>query len=102
MANPAWRAHVESTAACPIDPPGAAMIAVVRRTALLVALAAGLPAQVPTLPNETPAKVAPTYDGFDYARREVMIPMRDGVKLHTVVLVPKGVRNAPILMTRTP
>jgi len=28
--------------------------------------------------------------------------MRDGVKLHTVIIVPKGVRNAPILFTRTP
>jgi putative CocE/NonD family hydrolase len=28
--------------------------------------------------------------------------MRDGVKLHTVILVPKGARNAPILLTRTP
>ena len=31
-----------------------------------------------------------------------MIPMRDGVKLHTVILVPKGARSAPILLTRTP
>ena len=31
-----------------------------------------------------------------------MIPMRDGVKLHTVILVPKGAKNAPILLTRTP
>src|SRR5258707_431989 len=31
-----------------------------------------------------------------------MIPMRDGAKLHTVVLVPKGAKNAPILFTRTP
>ena len=31
-----------------------------------------------------------------------MIPMRDGVKLHTVILVPKGARGAPILLTRTP
>jgi putative CocE/NonD family hydrolase len=31
-----------------------------------------------------------------------MIPMRDGIKLHTVILVPKGARNAPILLTRTP
>jgi uncharacterized protein len=30
-----------------------------------------------------------------------MIPMRDGVKLHTVILVPKGANNAPILLTRT-
>ena len=28
--------------------------------------------------------------------------MRDGVKLHTVILVPKGAKNAPILLTRTP
>jgi len=57
------------------------------------------------LPNETPQKFTPTNDGFDYVRREVMIPMRDGVKLHTVILVPKGAINkksAPILLTRTP
>jgi putative CocE/NonD family hydrolase len=28
--------------------------------------------------------------------------MRDGVKLHTVILVPKGAKGAPILFTRTP
>jgi putative CocE/NonD family hydrolase len=31
-----------------------------------------------------------------------MIPMRDGTKLRTIILVPKGARNAPILLTRTP
>ena len=31
-----------------------------------------------------------------------MIPMRDGVKLYTVIVIPKGARNAPILLTRTP
>src|SRR5579862_8130266 len=31
-----------------------------------------------------------------------MIPMRDGVKLYTVIVVPKGAANAPILLTRTP
>jgi putative CocE/NonD family hydrolase len=31
-----------------------------------------------------------------------MIPMRDGVKLHTVILVPTGAKGAPILLTRTP
>jgi putative CocE/NonD family hydrolase len=39
---------------------------------------------------------------YDYLKREVMIPMRDGIKLHTVIIVPKGARNAPILLTRTP
>jgi putative CocE/NonD family hydrolase len=52
--------------------------------------------------SESPAKFAPATDGFDYAKRDVMIPMRDGVKLHTVLLVPKGAKHAPILLTRTP
>ena len=56
----------------------------------------------PALPSETPDKFEPTNDGFDYVKRDVMIPMRDGVRLHTVVIVPKGARNAPILLTRTP
>jgi putative CocE/NonD family hydrolase len=58
--------------------------------------------QYPALPSETPAKFDPVTDSFDYVKRDVMIPMRDGVKLHTVILVPKGSRNAPILLTRTP
>ena len=56
----------------------------------------------PALPSETPAQFTPVTDSFDYTRRDVMIPMRDGVKLHTVILVPKGAKNAPILLTRTP
>ena len=54
------------------------------------------------LPSESPAKFTPVTDGFDYVKRDVMIPMRDGVRLHTVILVPKGAKNAPILLTRTP
>jgi putative CocE/NonD family hydrolase len=70
---------------------------------LFIALAAApLAAQVTSLPSETPARMQPTNHGFDYVRRDVMIPMRDGVKLHTVILVPKDARNAPMLMTRTP
>src|SRR5215510_5830556 len=41
-------------------------------------------------------------EGNDYIRREVMVPMRDGVKLFTVIIVPKGAKDAPILLTRTP
>ena len=55
-----------------------------------------------TLPSETPVQHKPVTDSFDYTRREVMIAMRDGVKLHTVILIPKGAKNAPILLTRTP
>ena len=60
------------------------------------------PPPSPVLQSETPAKFEPVTDSFDYVRRDVMIPMRDGVKLHTVVLVPKGAKGAPILLTRTP
>jgi putative CocE/NonD family hydrolase len=54
------------------------------------------------LPSETPTEFKPVTSSFDYTRRDVMIPMRDGVKLHTVILVPKGAQDAPILLTRTP
>jgi uncharacterized protein len=60
------------------------------------------PDKYPALPSETPARLETPTAGFDYIRREVMIPMRDGVKLHTVILVPKGAKGAPILLTRTP
>jgi putative CocE/NonD family hydrolase len=58
--------------------------------------------QYPNYPSETPAKLQRATPNFDYERREAMIPMRDGVKLHTVILVPKGAKRAPILLTRTP
>src|SRR5579863_3446270 len=48
------------------------------------------PATYPDLPSETPAKFEPLTDSFDYIKRDVMIPMRDGVRLHTVIVVPKG------------
>ena len=60
------------------------------------------PPTYPALPSETPARFQPLTDSFNYVRRDVMIPMRDGVKLHTVILVPKGARRAPMLLTRTP
>src|SRR5947209_7259180 len=63
---------------------------------------AGQPSSASGLPSETPEKFTPVTDSFDYVRRDVMIPMRDGVKLHTVILVPKGAAHAPILLTRTP
>lgn len=59
----------------------------------------------PNYPSETPTELKPSTASFDYERREVMIPMRDGVKLHTVILVPRSAtkaKTAPILLTRTP
>src|SRR5690348_14697448 len=80
------------------------------RSLLAVALAAGPSAgqtpppspRYPDFPSETPPRFEPATDSFDYVKRDVMIPMRDGVKLHTVILVPRGARGAPILLTRTP
>jgi putative CocE/NonD family hydrolase len=44
--------------------------------------------------------------GFQYVRREAMIPMRDGVKLYTVLIIPRGPAAAggkyPIMLDRTP
>jgi putative CocE/NonD family hydrolase len=38
-----------------------------------------------------------------YSRREVMIPMRDGIRLHAVILRPTGTKQTlPFLMERTP
>jgi len=56
----------------------------------------------PDYPSEIPARVVEPTFGFDHERREAMIPMRDGVRLHTVILVPKGAAGAPMLLTRTP
>ena len=52
--------------------------------------------------DERPAKLAQPVAARDYDRRAVDIPMRDGVKLHTVIMVPKGAKGAALLLTRTP
>ncbi|HUP67005.1 MAG TPA: CocE/NonD family hydrolase [Sphingomicrobium sp.] len=39
---------------------------------------------------------------YTYVHREAMIPMRDGAKLYTVLIIPKGVGRAPIMLDRTP
>jgi putative CocE/NonD family hydrolase len=52
--------------------------------------------------NDIPGTFSEPKDNYDYVKREVMVPMRDGVKLYTVVVVPKGGRDLPIILTRTP
>jgi len=43
------------------------------------------------------------YQFRPYSRQEVMIPMRDGVKLHAIILRPTGISEPlPFLMQRTP
>jgi putative CocE/NonD family hydrolase len=52
---------------------------------------------------ETPAQGPPPFDvKGNYAKREVYIPMRDGVRLFTILYTPKDAsRTYPLLMTRT-
>jgi putative CocE/NonD family hydrolase len=75
---------------------------VVVATPVLEAAPQQRPATYPALPSETPAKLEPATEARDFVRRDVMIAMRDGVRLHTVILVPRGAKGAPILLTRTP
>jgi putative CocE/NonD family hydrolase len=79
---------------------------------LAAALAAAAALALPALaqpPAKTPPETPDTAPGFtfptaqdDWVKRVVMIPMRDGVKLYTVIVEKKGVKDAPILLTRTP
>jgi putative CocE/NonD family hydrolase len=55
-------------------------------------------------PTEEPAEASgKAYVRAHFNKREVMIPMRDGVRLFTAVYTPKDVsKDRPILMVRTP
>jgi putative CocE/NonD family hydrolase len=64
-------------------------------TVLVVVGTSGLVAQTPA--------VAPTRTPLEFDQREVMVPMRDGVKLHTIIYTQKGITEPrPFLLTRTP
>ena len=69
---------------------------------LLTSVSHAQQAMYPALPSETPTTFVESTYGFDHVKTKVMIPMRDGVKLNTVIIVPKGAKGAPILLTRTP
>ncbi|HEX6771061.1 MAG TPA: CocE/NonD family hydrolase [Acidobacteriaceae bacterium] len=74
-------------------------------TSILLSLpAAGALAQQQTkLPaDDLNPNFQPPAQQTDFEKRVVMVPMRDGTKLYTVVVVPKGAHDAPILLTRTP
>ncbi len=51
---------------------------------------------------DIPAHFTPPRTDYNYSIRDVMIPMRDGVKLFTVIAIPKGAKDAPLVLTRTP
>lgn len=73
--------------------------------AAALALSAIALAQQPPVVTPMTPEMNPTYSftrpEADYIRKEVMIPMRDGTKLFTVIAMHKGTKNGPILLTRT-
>src|ERR1700744_2202408 len=77
-----------------------------RRYAILAVIASmcGV-AQAAPLCNLPAYQLMPDFQapvmGRDYVKRVEMIPMRDGVKLYTVIVIPKDAKGAPIVMTRT-
>ncbi len=78
----------------------------IRLSALsLILLAASPLASAQTAPMAPDIAATPFQaldNGADYVKRIVMIPMRDGVKLHTVITIPKGAAGAPMILSRTP
>jgi len=79
-----------------------------RRSAILSFAAAGFftiaaaaPVAAPDDPslNDIPKSLKMPVIDRDYTKRTEMIAMRDGVKLYTIILIPKGAKNAPILLT---
>ena len=68
----------------------------------LAAVAQQAPAQVTPMTPEMNPGYQYTRPDADYIRKTVMIPMRDGVKLFTVIVMRKRTSNGPILLSRTP
>jgi len=67
----------------------------------LLALAAAPPPVTPMTPDVV-ASYDPVLPEADYVKRVAMVPMRDGTKLYTVIVMKKGTRSGPILLSRTP
>jgi uncharacterized protein len=69
----------------------------------VVLAAACLPAFAQTgRVSDIPAEFKAPRTDYNYTKRVEMVAMRDGVKLYTVIVIPKGAAHAPILLTRTP
>ncbi len=70
---------------------------------LLLALHAAAHAQTaPMAPDIPTTRFVATLPDADYVKQTAMIPMRDGVRLFTVIVIPKNATHAPIMLTRTP
>ncbi len=81
-----------------MSPIRALLVSVLGLTLAAASPALALAAQA----DDIPAKFVRPEAANDYVKRVGMVPMRDGVKLYTVIVIPKGAHDAPIILTRTP
>jgi putative CocE/NonD family hydrolase len=68
---------------------------------VITTVAQGSPPVTPMTPDGV-ASYEQTLPSADFIRREAMVPMRDGTKLYTVIVMKKGTQKGPILLSRTP
>jgi putative CocE/NonD family hydrolase len=71
-------------------------------TSVTLTASAQVTPEVTPMTPDVVASYEPVRPEADFIRRVAMIPMRDGVKLYTVIVMKKGTVNSPILLTRTP
>src|SRR4051794_33931205 len=64
-------------------------------------VAAAPPPVTPMTPDVVASYEAVRPDA-DFIKRVAMVPMRDGTKLYTVIVMKKGTMGGPILLSRTP
>jgi putative CocE/NonD family hydrolase len=69
---------------------------------LLAIAAAPAPQPVTAMTPDVVASYNSVLPEADYVKRVAMVPMRDGTKLYTVIVMKKGTRNGPIMLSRTP
>jgi uncharacterized protein len=70
--------------------------------AVLLTIPLVIRAQMPAVTPDIPPTYKPRTDSYDYVKRVEMVPMRDGARLYTVIVIPRSAKNAPIILTRTP
>ncbi|WP_026167036.1 CocE/NonD family hydrolase [Novosphingobium nitrogenifigens] len=75
--------------------------------ALLLAGSSTIAVQAQTVPvtpmtPDVVEKYDPVLPEADFIRREVMVPMRDGTRLYTVIVMKKGTKGGPMLLSRSP
>ena len=94
--------HHTSSTALAIGLACGCAVAVALAAAPVFAASTAAPGAVTPMTPDVVASYDEVRPEADYVRRSVMIPMRDGVKLFTVIVMKKGAQRAPILLSRTP